>query len=139
MEEKKVNDEKINATVKSLKWLCNQIPNDLGDSNEERMLKCIKLYCEQGIVVIECLHSEVFAWKQKCREQDKLFEKISDKEEQLLHEMVSLQDEIESLQMMNEALQKHVLNKVSSESSDVDNPKKLELEGVLVVCEVVDD
>lgn len=58
MEEKKLTDETVNATVKSLKWVCNQIPNDLGDSNEEKMLKCIQLYCEQGIAVIERLQSE---------------------------------------------------------------------------------
>ena len=58
MEEKKLTDEAVNATVKSLKWVCNQIPNDLGNSNEEKMLKCIQLYCQQGIAVIERLQSE---------------------------------------------------------------------------------
>ena len=53
----KIEQSKIMATVKSLKWICNQIPNDLGDSNEERMLKCIRLYCERGISVIELLYS----------------------------------------------------------------------------------
>lgn len=38
---------------KSLRWICNQIPDNLGDSNEERMLKCIKLYCQQGAETIE--------------------------------------------------------------------------------------
>lgn len=58
MEEKKLTDEAVNATAKSLKWVCNQIPNDLGNSNEEKMLKCIQLYCQQGIAVIERLQSE---------------------------------------------------------------------------------
>lgn len=58
MEEKKLTDEAVNATVKSLKWVCNQIPNDLGDSNEEKMLKCIQLYCEQGIALINRLQDE---------------------------------------------------------------------------------
>lgn len=56
--EKKLTDEEVNATVKSLKWLCNQIPNDLGNSNEEKMLKCIQLYCEQGISLIHRLQDE---------------------------------------------------------------------------------
>jgi hypothetical protein len=58
MEEKKLIDEAVNSTVKSLKWVCNQIPNDLGNSNEEKMLKCIRLYCEQGIAAIQHLQSE---------------------------------------------------------------------------------
>ena len=58
MEEKKLTDEAVNATAKSLKWVCNQIPNDLGNSNEEKMLKCIQLYCQQGIAVIERLQDE---------------------------------------------------------------------------------
>ncbi len=53
----KIEQSAIIATVKSLNWVCNQIPNDLGDSNEERMLKCIRRYCEQGILVIELLNS----------------------------------------------------------------------------------
>ena len=53
----KIDQSKIMATVKSLKWICNQIPNDLGDSNEEKMLKCIRFYCECGISVIELLYS----------------------------------------------------------------------------------
>lgn len=59
MEEKKLTDEAVNATVKSLKWVCNQIPNDLGDSNEERMLKCIRLYCEQGIAAINLQKTKI--------------------------------------------------------------------------------
>ena len=51
-------EEKVNAVIKSLKWLCNQIPNDLGDSNEERMLKCIRLYCDNAVNIIEDLFSE---------------------------------------------------------------------------------
>lgn len=42
-----------NPAAKSLLWVCNQIPDDLGDSNEERMLKCIKLYCKQGAEKID--------------------------------------------------------------------------------------
>lgn len=36
------------AETKSLRWVCNQIPDDLGDSIEEKMLKCIKHYCNSG-------------------------------------------------------------------------------------------
>ena len=44
-----------NKAAKSLLWVCNQIPDDLGDSNEDRMLKCIKLYCKQGAKEIKTL------------------------------------------------------------------------------------
>ena len=39
--------------AKSLRWVCNQIPDNLGDSNEERMLKAIKEYCKRGADKIE--------------------------------------------------------------------------------------
>lgn len=41
------------AEAKSLRWVCNQIPDNLGDSNEERMLKAIKEYCRRGADKIE--------------------------------------------------------------------------------------
>ena len=96
MEEKKLTDEVVNATVKSLKWVCNQIPNDLGNSNEEKMLKCIQLYCQQGIAVIERLQKEneelkspkFASWKLK-------FFKAQEEIERLTKENAELKDKIE--------------------------------------------
>lgn len=39
--------------AKSLRWICNQIPDNLGNSNEERMLKAIREYCKRGADKIE--------------------------------------------------------------------------------------
>lgn len=49
--------EQIKQAYKSLKWVVNQIPNELGDSREEKMLKCIRLYCENGAETINNLQS----------------------------------------------------------------------------------
>ena len=73
MREMKLTDEAVNATVKSLKWVCNQIPNDLGNSNEEKMLKCIQLYCEQGIAVIHRLQNEASQWKSKAEHIEEVY------------------------------------------------------------------
>lgn len=51
-------DEQIEKAVKSLKWVANQIPRNLGDSNGEKMLSCIKLYCENGAEAIKCIKEE---------------------------------------------------------------------------------
>ena len=63
-----------NKAAKSLLWVCNQIPDGLGDSNEERMLKCIKLYCKQGAETIDELEKEIERLKEcyKVRAYDKL-------------------------------------------------------------------
>lgn len=52
-----MTDKRDEQAYKSLKWVVNQIPNDLGDSREEKMLKCIKLYCENGAETINNLQS----------------------------------------------------------------------------------
>lgn len=43
-----MTDEEIEKAEKSLNWVEKQIPKNLGDSNEERMLNCIRLYCGNG-------------------------------------------------------------------------------------------
>lgn len=91
MEEKKLTDETVNATVKSLKWVCNQIPNNLGDSNEERMLKCICLYCEQGIALIHRLQDENAEYDRKLEDGELVSKDWHD--EQVIH----LQTENEEL------------------------------------------
>lgn len=48
-----MTDNKEIPEAKSLRWVCNQIPDNLGDSNEERMLKAIKEYCKRGADKIE--------------------------------------------------------------------------------------
>lgn len=50
--------KQIEQAQKSLKWVVNQIPEDLGDSNEEKMLKCIRLYCQNGAEAIGFLKAE---------------------------------------------------------------------------------
>ena len=52
-----MTDKQAEQAYKSLKWVANQIPDDLGDSKEERMLKCIKLYCDNGAETINNLKS----------------------------------------------------------------------------------
>lgn len=54
-EQETVTDAQIEKAEKSLKWVVNQIPDNLGDSNEEKMLKCIKRYCESGAEAIDRL------------------------------------------------------------------------------------
>lgn len=51
--------EQILQAEKSLRWVVNQIPDNLGDSNEEKMLKCIRLYCNNGAEVISQLSKEL--------------------------------------------------------------------------------
>lgn len=48
-----ITKEQALARAKSLRWVVNQIPEDLGDSNEERILTCIRLYCKAGAETIE--------------------------------------------------------------------------------------
>lgn len=50
---------------KKLRWICNQIVDELGDSNEEKMLKCIKLYCKIGADKISKLAKENADIKQR--------------------------------------------------------------------------
>lgn len=50
--------EQIEKVQKSLKWVVNQIPEDLGDTNEDKLLKCIRLYCENGSEVINSLKAK---------------------------------------------------------------------------------
>lgn len=52
-----MTDKRDEQAYKSLKWVVNQIPNGLGDSREEKMLKCIRLYCENGAKTINNLQS----------------------------------------------------------------------------------
>lgn len=54
-----MTNEQILQAEKSLRWVVNQIPNNLGDSNEERMLKCIRLYCNAGAEMISQLSKEL--------------------------------------------------------------------------------
>lgn len=54
-----MTNEQILQAEKSLRWVANQIPDNLGDSNEERMLKCIRLYCNNGAEVICQLSKEL--------------------------------------------------------------------------------
>ena len=120
MEEKKLTDEAVNATAKSLKWVCNQIPNDLGNSNEEKMLKCIQLYCQQGIAVIERLQSEnkelkspkFASWKLKFFNLKEEFDKeLSEHEEftkKAKAEIERLTEEKKTLVWLNQSLKKQV-------------------------------
>ena len=44
------------ATAKSLKWVVNQIPEDICSNNYEgKMLKCIRMYCDNGAKTIDML------------------------------------------------------------------------------------
>lgn len=54
-----MTNEQILQAEKSLRWVVNQIPDNLGESNEERMLKCIRLYCNNGAEVISQLSKEL--------------------------------------------------------------------------------
>lgn len=58
-----MTNEQILQAEKSLRWVVNQIPDNLGNSNEERMLKCIRLYCNNGAEVISQLSKELTALK----------------------------------------------------------------------------
>lgn len=49
----------IKAAAKSLRWLANQVPSDLSDSNEDKTLKYIKLYSTNGADILEkCAEKE---------------------------------------------------------------------------------
>ena len=62
-----ISNEKAKAIAKSLRWIVNQIPDGMGDSEEEKMLKCIKLYCQNGAATIEMLLDELDAIRTKCK------------------------------------------------------------------------
>lgn len=54
-----LTQNEIRGAAKSLRWLANQVPDDLGDSNEDRMLKCIKLYSTNAADILEkCAEKE---------------------------------------------------------------------------------
>ena len=53
-----MTDEEIEKAVKSLKWVENQILRNLADNNYEKILSCIKLYCENAEEAIKCLKEE---------------------------------------------------------------------------------
>lgn len=48
---------KAKASAKSLKWIVNQIPNDLGDEPEEKILKTIRHYCDNAANILNELSS----------------------------------------------------------------------------------
>lgn len=45
----------------------NQIPDELGESEEEKMLKCIKSCCQNGVTVIHLLLDELDTKTAKCK------------------------------------------------------------------------
>ena len=49
--------KKYDCAMKSLKWVSNQIPDNLGDSNEEKMLTAIKRYADAGLCVMNELRT----------------------------------------------------------------------------------
>ena len=59
MKDKELKEKIENSRKKesSLRWLSNQVPNNLSDSNEDRMLKCIKKYSLDGANTIEELRN----------------------------------------------------------------------------------
>ncbi len=59
MKDKELKEKIENSRKKesSLRWLSNQVPNNLSDSNENRMLKCIKKYSLDGANTIEELRN----------------------------------------------------------------------------------
>lgn len=136
MEEKKLTDEAVNATVKSLKWVCNQIPDDLGDSNEERMLKCIRLYCEKGIAVINRQKSEIerltIAEKQYLSEIERLNKSCGVyhiKLEEQIKETYDYVHKSDKLKKRNAELQKQV--------DELKANKVIECHGMLKGCDMV--
>lgn len=62
-----IRNEEAKAIAKSLRWIVNQIPDDMGNSEEEKMLKCIKMYCQNGATAIEQLLNELDAIRTKCK------------------------------------------------------------------------
>lgn len=58
--------EKAKAIAKSLRWVANQIPNNLADTEEDKMLKCIKLYCSNGSQAIEELCNQLSSYDKEC-------------------------------------------------------------------------
>lgn len=51
--------QKSGYTKKSLRWISNMIPDNLGNSKEDRMLKNIKFHCTDGANLIEALCKEI--------------------------------------------------------------------------------
>ena len=49
---------KAKTSAKQLRWIANQIPDDLGDEPEEKMLKTIKYYCTNASAILEELSNE---------------------------------------------------------------------------------
>ena len=78
-----MTDKKEIPEAKSLRWVCNQIPDNLGDSNEERMLKAIKEYCKRGADKIEELAKD----KEKPITHGCLFSKLRDFIEKVLKQI----------------------------------------------------
>ena len=62
-----ITADEAKAVAKSLRWIVNQIPDGMGNSEEEKMLKCIKLYCQNGATVIHLLLDELNAKTAKCK------------------------------------------------------------------------
>lgn len=77
------------AEAKKLRWLCNQITDELGDSNEERMLKCIKQYCKIGADKISKLAKENMDIKHRISVLSDMFkDKIKDEVKQQIEYVV---------------------------------------------------
>lgn len=53
------NTDSENNVAKSLLWICNQIPTNLGNTEEDKMLKCIKIYCKNGYDTIKGMEREI--------------------------------------------------------------------------------
>lgn len=58
-----MTNNQILQAEKSLRWVVNQIPHNLGNSKEELMLKCIRLYCNNGAETISQLSKELVELK----------------------------------------------------------------------------
>ena len=64
-----MTDEQIEKAEKSLKWVVNQLPDNLDDSNEDKMLKCIRLFCKNGVAAIDSLKAANAEAKELCRKK----------------------------------------------------------------------
>lgn len=62
---------KAKTSAKQLQWIANQIPDDLGDEPEEKMLKTIKYYCINASAILEELSNTDKITCKKCNSTKK--------------------------------------------------------------------
>lgn len=112
MKDKELKEKIENSRKKesSLRWLSNQVPNNLSDSNEDRMLKCIKKYSLDGANTIEELRNYLINVEDEMYEircERKNTKKVA---EEIINEFATMLITLKTAKILNKKIQENPIS-----------------------------